>query len=408
MRPSLERSCCLPFVLFRDGAEAKRRAGAGLDTTGPTIDISGHPFAPRTGCNLRPANDPGNRTQRQTEHAHGNRQVVSGVGGNVVRRIVEVSSGAETQTDLLSSVGLSVAVPVNEWSTETVEEDAYYELLERATGDHDFALPFRYAEGIDVDDFAALGLALKTASTVRDSLSRLVRYILVLSDTLEYELRDEVGGGVLILSRPGHRRGAELANECALAAVTSIMRQITHSHVVPFAVSFRHPRPASDEPHRDFFGCPVRFEDRVNGLHLSTETLEAATRLGDEGLSAFILANLDDMKDELADRTIAAQVFGVVTDSLPDGRPSKSQIARRLGMSERTLHRRLAEHGQTFQSIANRAQREAAESLLTNRNNTLAEVAFLTGFSDQSAFTRAFKGWTGQTPLSFRESSPAL
>ena len=73
-------------------------------------------------------------------------------------------------------------------------------------------------------------------------------------------------------------------------------------------------------------------------------------------------------------------------------------------MSERTLHRRLTEQGQTFQSIANHAQREAAESLLANGDSSLAEVAFLTGFSDQSAFTRAFKGWTGQTPLMFRES----
>ncbi|MGD2061075.1 MAG: helix-turn-helix transcriptional regulator [Acidimicrobiia bacterium] len=88
-----------------------------------------------------------------------------------------------------------------------------------------------------------------------------------------------------------------------------------------------------------------------------------------------------------------------------DGRPRKSQIARRLGMSERTLHRRLAERGETFQSIALRAQREAAESLLSGGGSSLAEVTFLTGFSDQSAFTRAFKGWTGQTPQRFREAT---
>jgi AraC-like DNA-binding protein len=207
-----------------------------------------------------------------------------------------------------------------------------------------------------------------------------------------------------LLSRPGHRRGAQLANECALAAVTSLLRQITDSQVTPVAVSFRHPRPGSDEPHQSFFGCPVRFEDRVNALQLNTETLQTRTRLADEGLSAFLLASLDDLKQEKADRPLETQVYSAVTDSLPDGRPRKSQIARRLGMSERTLHRRLAEQGQTFQSIANHAQREAAESLLANGDSSLAEVAFLTGFSDQSAFTRAFKGWTGQTPLMFRES----
>ena len=329
---------------------------------------------------------------------------MSVVGGPVIRRLVEVSSDPDARDELLAGVGLSPDVDPKEWNRETVDADAYYELLERATSDDDFGLPFRYASALRVDDFGALGLALKTSSTLRDALLRLVRYILVLSDTLEYELHDEIGGAMFMLSRPSHRRGAQLANECALAAVTSMMRQITDSEVSPVAVSFRHRRHGSDEPHRSYFGCPIRFEDRIDALHLNTTTLETRTRLADEGLSAFILATLDDLKREKTGRTLEVQVFSAVTDSLPDGRPRKSQIARRLGMSERTLHRRLAEHGQTYQAIANQAQRETAESLLVTGHNSLAEVAFLTGFSDQSAFTRAFKGWTGQTPLMFRES----
>lgn len=329
---------------------------------------------------------------------------MSVVGGPVVRRIVDVSSGPESREELLASVGLSPDVDARDWLSEAVDEEAYYDLLERAAAIDDFGLPFRYGSGIRVDDFGALGLALKTASTLRDSLLRLVRYILVLSDTLEYELRHEVGGGAFVMSRPGHRRGAQLANECALAAVTSLLRQVTDSQVEPVAVSFRHAQPASTEPYRDYFQCPIRFEDRVNALHLSNATLDTRTRLADEGLSAFILATLDDLKEERSERPLEAQVYSAVTDSLPDGRPRKSQIARRLGMSERTLHRHLADRGHTFQSIANRAQREAAESLLVNGDSSLAEVAFLTGFSDQSSFTRAFKGWTGHTPLGFREA----
>lgn len=328
---------------------------------------------------------------------------MSVVGGTVIRRISQVASGPDREDQLLASVGLSPGVDPADWMGEYVHVDAYYDLLERATAEDDFGLPFRYAEALHIDDFGALGLALKTANTLRDALQRLVRYILVLSDTLEYELHDEVGGGLFVMSRPGHSRGAHLANECALAAVTALMRRITDANVIPVAVSFRHPPPESITDHQAFFGCPIRFEDRVDGLHLNTETLRTRTRLADEGLSAFILATLDELKDEKAERTLEARVRDAVTDSLPDGRPRKSQIARRLGLSERTLHRRLAEQGHTFQSIAAQAQRQAAESLLARGNSSLAEVAFLTGFSDQSAFTRAFKGWTGQTPLAFRE-----
>ena len=330
---------------------------------------------------------------------------MSDVGGPVIRRIVEVSSGPESHDELLASVGLSPNVDTTDWIREAVEEDAYYDLLERAAAEDDFSLPLRYGSAVQVDDFGALGLAFKTATTSREALLRLVRYILVLSDTLEYELQDVVGGGEFTMSRPGHRRGAQLANECALAAITSLLRQVTDTNVTPVAVSFRHPRPPSTEHHRAYFGCPIRFDDRTNALYLNSETLLSRTRLADEGLSAFILATLDDMKQEKTERSLPAQVHTAVTDSLPDGRPRKAKIARRLGMSERTLHRRLAEHGETFQEIATRAQREAAESLLAIGDSSLAEVAFLTGFSDQSAFTRAFKGWTGHTPRTFRTSA---
>ena len=96
-----------------------------------------------------------------------------------------------------------------------------------------------------------------------------------------------------------------------------------------------------------------------------------------------------------------------VTDAFCEGLPGPAQVARRLGMSERTLHRRLAADGLTFRAIVDRARRETAESLLALPDHTLAEVAYLTGFSDQSAFQRAFKRWSGQTPLAFRrEASP--
>ncbi len=76
-------------------------------------------------------------------------------------------------------------------------------------------------------------------------------------------------------------------------------------------------------------------------------------------------------------------------------------------MSERILHRRLADEGENFQSLVTRSRREAAEALLSDDRHSLVEVAFLTGFSDQSSFQRAFKGWTGQTPTTYRTTLAA-
>lgn len=321
------------------------------------------------------------------------------VGTPVVRRIAQASRGPEPPAELLARVGLTLEPEPAGWAGESVAEDAYYDLLERAAGPDDHGLPFRYAAALRPDDLGALGLALKTASTVGDALHRLVRYILVLSDTLEYELVDRPGGQVIALTgRPGLRRGAALANECALAAITSTLRQIVGVRLVPREVTFRHAAPADAGPHRAFFGCPVTFGAPLDGVHLSADALARRTLLGDEGLSAYLLAQLDALRADTADRSIAAAVRGAVADALPDGPPSRAQVARRLGMSERTLQRRLADDGASFQDLSTQARRDAAEALLRAGSHNLAEVAFLTGFSDQSAFTRAFKRWTGSTP----------
>ncbi|TGN63049.1 AraC family transcriptional regulator [Nocardioides eburneiflavus] len=305
--------------------------------------------------------------------------------------------------ELLASIGLTADVDPMRASQEEVAAEDYYDFLERAALPDDHGLPYRYADELRLDDFSALGLSLKTAQTLRDALRRLVRYILLLSDTLEYDLVDRHDGvATLTLTRPASRRGARLANECALAAVVGVMSEASGSRVVPRAVSFTHPRPASIAEAHSWFGCPVTYEGRRNALEFDAATLAVPARLADQGLSSFLLAHLEQLRSEQAERTLVDVVHASITDLLPDGLPTKSVIARRVGMSERTLHRRLAAEGETFQSLTTRARREAAEALLTDSRHSLAEVAFLVGFSDQSSFQRAFRGWTGQTPRSFR------
>lgn len=329
------------------------------------------------------------------------------MGTPIVRRMIQVARTQERPEDLLASIGLSPEPEGPGWAGESVDEDAYYGLIERIVDVDDHSFPVRYGEAFRSDDMGALGFALKTAPTIRDAIGRLVRYILVLTNTLEYELVDQPWGQVFALNgRPHHRRGAALANECALAAVTSTLRQISGPRLIPREVTFRHAALSTADSHREFFGCPVTFESPTDGLHLADPELSRRTVLADDGLSAYLLGQLDELRTQTSERSLIADVRGAVADSLPDGQPSKSQIARRLGMSERTLHRRLAEHGLTFQDLATQARREAAESLLRAGHHNVAEIAFLTGFSDQSAFTRAFKRWTGATPAAFRSQNP--
>jgi AraC-like DNA-binding protein len=80
-----------------------------------------------------------------------------------------------------------------------------------------------------------------------------------------------------------------------------------------------------------------------------------------------------------------------------------AEIAHGLGLSARSFHRRLSDHGMNFQTLTEQTRRDLAEGLLQDESRSLAEIAFLTGFSEQSAFTRAFKRWVGTTPASYRK-----
>ncbi|MCX4243339.1 AraC family transcriptional regulator [Paraliomyxa miuraensis] len=330
---------------------------------------------------------------------------MSVISARIVRRVVEVSRGPSSPSVLLQRAGL-VADPASMDDLELVSAEIYYDLLERCGAD-DTALPLRYGRAIRPEDFGAFGLALKTASDVRDVLERLARYILVVSDTLEYGLVGDGPDPLFVLSgRPSdQRRGMQLANECALAAIVSLLGQVAERPVKLVAVSFRHPGPGEGDVHEAYFGAPVRFGAPVDGLHFDARALATPTRLGDEGLSAYLLAQLDELHAQRTESAILQQVRHAITDTLCSGPPKRGDVARRLGMSARTLHRRLAEQGCSFQGVANQVRREVAESLLSRGALGLAEVAYLTGFADQSAFARAFKAWTGQTPKGFRRAA---
>jgi AraC-like DNA-binding protein len=288
-----------------------------------------------------------------------------------------------------------------------VDADTFWDVIEAIAVDGDHDLQFRYANSLDIDQVGALGLAFKTASDLRGCLDRTARYTALLSDTARHELRpnDRGGASLVLAGRPAHRPGIRVANEAALAALLHFCRQVAPEDAMPTptSVSFAHRAHGSTDRHRDFFRCSVSFGADVDALHLDTSFLETQTRLGDDALSEYFLDRLDDeLHTTLSERGLEPRVRNVIANGLADGVPPMRLVARRLGLSERTLHRRLADEDLRYQDIVVEVRRSVATAMLTTTDRSLVDIAFLTGFSDQSAFQRAFKRWTGSTPLAVR------
>ncbi|MEO1595622.1 MAG: AraC family transcriptional regulator ligand-binding domain-containing protein [Pseudomonadota bacterium] len=287
-----------------------------------------------------------------------------------------------------------------------VEDSAYYALCERVVREdpHGASVTLRIGGSMRCDDYGAFGLAWKTAVDLRSSYQRAERYGVVLTSVSRYALVTEDGRHYMELRRDGERRlGMRLSNEQTLAAITQISREVSGPEFSPDALHFKHPPPSDTSAHEDWFGCPVHFNAPRDALEVSETALATLNRLGDASVSDFFEAHLKKtLGDLIDDSALAKRVRIEVSQALSDGVPTLSDVAGGLGMSARTLQRRLAEQGHAYQDLVDAARRELSERLLRDTDYALAEIAFLTGFSEQSAFTRAFKRWGGQTPRSFR------
>jgi AraC-like DNA-binding protein len=322
-----------------------------------------------------------------------------------VRKVVQTTGDAVDKTALLQSIGLDPNGDSN--VAEMVSDVAYYSLLERIAELTDGAieLPLRVGASMSCDDYGAFGLAWKTAPTLRASFARAERYWRLLTSVAEYEVKPCGADAYFTLHRTGERRlGLRLSNEATLASVTSIIRQVSPAKFTPLEVHLKHPPPAVTKAHKAYFGCPVIFGSDMDAILVSGNALAQPNRLGDTGITQFLLKHLDEELKKLeVDRTLKEMVHNAIAQSLSEGVPKMADVARRLGLGERTLQRRLGEDGLSFQKLVDEARRELAEGLLTQSSFSLAEIAFLTGFSEQSSFNRAFKRWKQQTPAAYRE-----
>ncbi|MDW4500605.1 AraC family transcriptional regulator [Sulfitobacter sp. D35] len=320
------------------------------------------------------------------------------------RKVVAAAGEGIDAAAMLASVGID---PEGVWDPrQMIPAERYYDMFERIAAQIDATdLPVRTGASMRLDEYGALGLAFKAATTLGASYARVERYARLWTSVVEYELRPAPGGTLFILHRAGERRlGLRLSNEATLASTVAIARQVCSEPLAPEEVLIRHAAPRSIAAHEDWFGCPVRFDAELDAILFSHETLARPNILGDEGISRYLISHLDAQLSEIArEPDLVGQARAAIAQSLSEGAPNMMEIARSLGLSARSFRRRLSEHGMSFQGLTEETRRDLAEGLLRADRHSLAEIAFLTGFSEQSAFTRAFKRWTDKTPASFRK-----
>ncbi len=283
------------------------------------------------------------------------------------------------------------------------QADALWREAFAAAGDPCLAL--HAAEATPFGAFPALDYLAASSATLGEGLSRVAAYFPLVDPRGRIEVVAAPGAVALVFSAIGRRAVPPPAQEYTLAVLYLRARQVAPAPWKPAEVRFTFPRPPQVGEHARLFEVEPRFEAREAALVLPRAAWDLPPRAPDPGL--FTL--LDDHARRLAEAAedLPGEVRAAIAADLPGREPSLETAARRLGQSRRSLQRRLTASGTSFARLVAEVRRERAEAFLAARNLSVAEVSWLVGFSEQSAFTRAFRRWTGRSPTEYRRSGAA-
>ena len=307
--------------------------------------------------------------------------------------------------DLLRAAGIDpeqLARPENRIPFK--QQQRLWSIAVQRTGNPAFGLHF--ARCMQPTSFGLLGYMVLNCGRIADSLEAVVKYQFLAGQGGEFSLSRQGSDTCLRYTPVNPEQPVTWHRVVALlAANVSFGRWLVGEAFRPDRVTFCHPAPASTLEYEEFFTCPVFFGEAANELVYGPEVTELAIPNASEELLLLLSERANRLLEGLSARSgIAARIASLLATQLNGVLPDKSLIAAQLGMSERTLQRRLQEEGTSFRDILDDTRHYLARELLRNTQLPLTDVAIQLGFAEPSAFYRAFRKWEGCTPGQYREA----
>ncbi|MEH3039197.1 MAG: AraC family transcriptional regulator ligand-binding domain-containing protein [Sphingomonas paucimobilis] len=204
------------------------------------------------------------------------------------------------------------------------------------------------------------------------------------------------------VARPEDEEPA-VATQFALARLFGLMQIGTGSALVRTEVHFAAPRP--NDWQDDALDCTVRFDAGRNAVVFDRRDLDLSFVSANSDLSDLLLPGLLARLEQFGPAgSISGRTIAIIRERLVDGRPEVASVARDMGMSQRTLQRRLRDEGSSFRVLVETARRELSTAMLSRNDVTLDGVAFHLGYRGTVSFHRAFRNWVGTSPVRWRRT----
>jgi AraC-like DNA-binding protein len=265
-------------------------------------------------------------------------------------------------------------------------------------------LGFHLAQDPDLREIGLLYYVLASSEVLGDALQRAARYSTMANEgvSLTYLEGNEVAIAFDYVGVARHSDRHQI--EGLVTALVRTCRQLTGRRLFPVRVTFAHRRNGDASELTSFLGCPARFGADADEVAFPAAAKQMPVVSADPYLNELLTAYCEEA---LARRrkdggALRSRVENAAVPLLPHGKARADEIAHKLGMSQRTLARRLAAEGMSFAEVLDDLKSDLARRYLDDAHLSISQIAWLVGYQEVSAFTHAFKRWTGKTPREMR------
>ncbi len=250
--------------------------------------------------------------------------------------------------------------------------------------------------------FGVLGYLINNASSLEAALAMFMRFQRLMTDGIRWRLEVAKTAKILVDADPDYQRlGHPIVG--LVGVWLQLGRMLTGTEWMPLSVRFRHAPLGDPAEVERFFGCRVQFRSSQNSLEMACSTLSLPLVVGNAALQPSLRQLAQSRLAEIdGHSSLAGRLQALMFESVPRGVTTQPPLARTLGLSTRTLSRRLREEGTSFRAVLDDVRRELAVVWLSDPAHAIYEVSFLLGYNEPSTFHRSFRRWTGESPRAWR------
>ena len=302
---------------------------------------------------------------------------------------------------LVSEIGIPSAYKSNQELRLPI--NSYLELWSRAEKlTEDPAIGIKVGQQSQAELMGLVGQVLVHSDTLEKGIEQYVRLFSLVNNGMD--LNFERIGRLSIIEfnyhKPEYYCRADIDRTLTLAIMRT--RQFVNNEIRLEKVGVAHDKPVYAEEYEKVFECPVEFGQEVSSITFSSRFLHFSPKQKNPYAQSALLGYAEAIHNRLFKRKIGDKVRDIVIEMLPQGKIDIDSVAQRLHMSRQTLYRKLKKEELIFQELVENIRREKALEIIQDESLSLSEIAFVLGFSELSAFSRAFKRWTGTRPRQYR------